>query len=612
MTTQLPLTPTADAAPIPSPRIGARRLLLSAAGLAILVIFGAAAWLLQLTADLPEERGLGDWRSEAEFAAGLGLLAAVALLALLGLVHRRVSQILARGAALQASAESARQQASTLSTLVDNLPLGASLVGSDMRYRAINRLFVEQSGLPAGSLKIGDGVDKFVRLLAAVGEVGPDDGAVGLEEAIDSNLSERLAGQPAQFERRRADGRIIEVRIAPLPGGGFVSTRVDVTEKKKAERHAIETQKMALIGNLTGSVAHDFNNLLGIIIGNLELARPLVKSAGIGADVIGEALDAAMRGAGMTRGLLAFAGRQPLRPERVEINELVTHVMTRVGRSLHDRIEVVLEPGRHVGSVRADPAQLEAAIVEIVNNARDAMPLGGRLTVTTANRRLDDDYAAAHPDATPGHYTMIVVTDTGAGIPPELIGRIFEPFFTTKLRENGTGLGLSTAFGFLRQSGGHITVHSAVGIGTCFRLYLPREPLAAAPSPKADMPVRASGGEKVLVVEDNAALRRVVARQLKELGYQVAEADCAETAYSLLDGEKMDMVFTDIVLPGTTNGLALAKTVAERWSGTKVLLTSGFPDMRPDEQGAARGMRLLSKPYRREELARALREVLDA
>jgi signal transduction histidine kinase/CheY-like chemotaxis protein len=614
MTTLPPLSaPTLPDASPTSPSPGdPRRSLLVAAGIAILVVLGAALWLLQLGSAYPDDPTFTDWRREASLLGGLALAAAGALFGLVILLHRRFGQLLAANAALRDSAQSARRQVSTLSTLVDNLPIGTSLVGGDMRYQAINRLFIEQSGLSSDSLKVGDSVDKFVRLLAEAGEVGRNGGAVGLEEEIDSHLTQRLAGQAAHFDRRRADGRIIEVRIAPLPGGGYVSTRADVTEKRAEERRAIEAQKTALTRNLTGSLAHDFNNLLGVIIGNLELARPLVKAAGSAEDVIGEALDAAMRGAEMTRGLLAFAGRQPLRPEHVDVNALVTKTVQQSARGLHDRVEVVLEPGRDVWPVRCDPARLEAAIVELVDNARDAMPLGGQLTITTANRCLDDDYAAAHPDVAPGDYAMVVVTDTGAGIPPDLIGRIFEPFFTTKLRENGTGLGLSSVFGFLRQSGGHITVHSAAGLGTCFRLYLPRELLATASLPRADTPLRASSGEKVLVVEDNVALRRVVARQLKELGYRVAEADCAEAAYTLLDGEKMDMVFTDIVLPGGTNGFALAKTVTERWSGTKVLLTSGFPDMRPDDEpGANGGVRLLTKPYRKDDLARALREVFD-
>jgi CheY-like chemotaxis protein len=241
------------------------------------------------------------------------------------------------------------------------------------------------------------------------------------------------------------------------------------------------------------------------------------------------------------------------------------------------------------------------------------MPKGGRLIITTANRRLDADYAAAHADVAEGDFVMIEVSDTGIGMTTDIISQVFEPFFTTKETGKGTGLGLSMVFGFLRQSGGHVSVYSEPGVGTTFRLYLPRMVTEALPREIAEArPVEEpAAGETVLVVEDDPAVRRIVLRQLGEFGYRVLECDRAETALELLQREPVDLLFTDIVMPGGLDGIALARMAAERWPALKIVLTSGFPQARVDGNGEVLGnMQLLSKPYRRAELAAALRIAL--
>jgi CheY-like chemotaxis protein len=261
--------------------------------------------------------------------------------------------------------------------------------------------------------------------------------------------------------------------------------------------------------------------------------------------------------------------------------------------------------------VVADPAQLEAALTNLANNARDAMPRGGRLIISTANRQLDSDYAADHTDVVPGDYVMIEVSDTGTGMAAETMAQIFEPFFTTKEQGRGTGLGLSMVFGFLRQSGGHVNVYSELEVGTTFRLYLPRakeeEMVQQSPVPAA---VPQGTGETVLVVEDNAAMRRVSTRQLRDLGYRVLECDRAAAALEILQREQVDLLFTDIVMPGGLDGVELAHIAEERWPTLKILLTSGFPQARVNGDGQLRNFQLLSKPYRREELAAALHAAL--
>jgi PAS domain S-box-containing protein len=387
---------------------------------------------------------------------------------------------------------------------------------------------------------------------------------------------------------------------------------------REGERRLVQAQKMEAIGNLTGGVAHDFNNLLGIIIGNLDLLRGQLSSgAAVGPKIdqlANEALDAALRGADLTRRLLAFARRQSLQPQRVDVNQIVEGISKLVNRTLGDDIEIKLNLGADVCPVNADPSQLGASLINIVNNARDAMPKGGELTIATANRHLDKDYTALYPELAPGNYTLIEVSDTGTGIAPEALNHIFEPFFTTKEQGKGTGLGLSMVFGFVKQSAGHINVYSEVGHGTTFRLYLPCA-TTAADSPEAIAVSEKGGHETILAVEDNEGLRRVVVRQLGDLGYRVLEAEDGNAAFKILESKPVDLLFTDIMMPGGMSGYDLAQRATSRWQALKVLLTSGFPETRLNGNGNGGStvkMQLLTKPYRKDDLARALRKVLDA
>jgi PAS domain S-box-containing protein len=388
----------------------------------------------------------------------------------------------------------------------------------------------------------------------------------------------------------------------------------DISARRKTEAQLHQAQKMEAVGNLTGGMAHDFNNLLGIIGGNLELAAPLVEGRGEAAELIDAALQAVLRGAELTRRLLAFARRQPLQPRPVDINLLVSEMTRLLGRTLGENIEIALDLGSDVWPIVVDPAQLESALVNLATNARDAMPSGGRLMIATGNRTLDADYAAGRTELVPGDYVMIEVSDSGIGMSPQVMRQIFEPFFTTKEVGKGTGLGLSMVFGFIKQSGGHTDVYSEPGVGTTLRLYLPRAKngLDKASTPDSVAAVGACG-ETVLVVEDNEALRRVVVRQLKQLGYRVIAVERAAAALAVLESEHVDLLFTDIVMPGEMDGFALAERVLADRPGIKILLTSGFPEARVNgKSGAlAPSVRLLSKPYRKEELARLLRELFE-
>jgi two-component system CheB/CheR fusion protein len=429
-----------------------------------------------------------------------------------------------------------------------------------------------------------------------------------------------------ELEVCRKDGSVFpaHLSIAEWWAGGhrhFTGILRDLTHEKrellertKLEAQLHQAQKMEAIGNLTGGMAHDFNNMLGVIIGNIDLLRDLKNDDPDVDELTREALDAAFRGAELTRRLLAFARQQPLQPHRVDVNELVSGITRLLSRTLGEDVEISLHLSRELWPIVVDPAQLEASLTNLATNARDAMPDGGRLMVVTGNRCLDDDYAAQHTEVVPGGYVMIEVSDTGSGMTQEVVDRIFEPFFTTKSRDKGTGLGLSMVFGFIKQSGGHISVYSEPGIGTTFRLFMPRMTEdASAYEEDRVVPLAAGKGETVLVVEDNAALRRVVARQLGELGYRVLAAENASAGLQLMEQQSIDLLLTDVVMPGGVNGRELARRARQRWPGIKVIFTSGFSEARlnGDAGPLSSFTPLLGKPYRKEELASAAREALD-
>ncbi len=356
--------------------------------------------------------------------------------------------------------------------------------------------------------------------------------------------------------------------------------------------------------DLIGGLTHDFNNLFGLIIGNLELLRDPQTDQQESLDFSRDALEAAMRGAELTRDLIAFAQRQRLDPRAIDLNKLVTTTAEALSVGLGERIEIVLDLARDIWPVLADPAQLEAALTTLAASAAEAMPEGGRLKIATANRMADHD-----ADLAPGDYATIALTDSGKGIPSDLIDRVFEPF-ATKGRTRGTGLRLGAIFGFMKQSRGHITVNSDVGAGTTFRLYLPRVAAATRSEPRHARPVE-SKGKTVLVVEDDAATRRLAVRHLTALGYGVVEAGNAAVAIATLETEPaIDLLFSDVIMPGEMDGLALAGMVVRRWPKMKIVVTSEVALTKIGDDDIGTRIRLLAKPYRKDDLARTLNEVL--
>jgi len=391
---------------------------------------------------------------------------------------------------------------------------------------------------------------------------------------------------------------------------GLVGFCQDVTERETAAAQLRQAQKMESVGQLTGGLAHDFNNLLAIIIGNLDLISDDLKEGSIEKEFAGTALEAALKGSELTKQLLAFSRRQTLDPRVVELNGLVEGMAPLLRRTLGENVTVKLELTDDLWRTKLDSAQMESSLLNLVINARDAMPGGGVLTVETANATVDPD----NPELPPGDYAVIAVSDTGSGIPPELLAKVVEPFFTTKGVGKGSGLGLSMIYGFAKQSGGQLRIYSEVGHGTTVRLYLPRSE-EAIEAPKAPAAGLVKGrGERILVVEDNVDVRRVAVRQLTELGYQVVEADNGAAGLEVLSQDHgVDLVFTDIVMPGGMTGIEMIAAAREARPDLKALFTTGFTSAATANNSRVTGADMvISKPYRVAELAAKLREALAA
>jgi PAS domain S-box-containing protein len=397
----------------------------------------------------------------------------------------------------------------------------------------------------------------------------------------------------------------------------FVGIIHDVTQRKRTEEQLAQAQKMETVGQLSGGIAHDFNNLLTVILGNTEAlseklrARPDLKMLCDGIFAAGQ------RGAELTKHLLAFGRRQMLQPVAIDCNEMLEDLQRLLQRTLREDIEISLQLTPVLIPALADPTQLESAVINLALNAQDAMPAGGKLTFSTGIAPLDERYRDLNPEVPPGDYVLLCVTDEGIGMPPEVQARAFEPFFTTKDVGKGSGLGLSMVYGFIKQSGGHVAIYSEPSLGTSVRLYLPAAELGRGPATVAvglgehDAP---GGAETILVVEDDPFVRGYAVATLETLGYQVKVASNGPEALTRLNSEeKIDLLFTDIVMPGGVNGWDLAQRAAELRPEIKVLFTSGYAlDTLIANGRVSHGVTILMKPYRKADMAWRVRQALSA
>lgn len=419
-----------------------------------------------------------------------------------------------------------------------------------------------------------------------------------------------------EFILRSKDGRIASVKTHRSGPGGRVTVLSEITRRVQTEEHVRRTQKMEALGKLTGGLAHDFNNYLSVIYGYLELLKLEPDLTDDAHEFIEAALEGASRGAALTRSLLSFARRQPLAPRPTDAGDAVQETLALIRRTLGEDVEIRLHLETDLPRINVDPEQLASSLVNLANNARDAMPHGGLLNISVREVVLDRNQALLHPRANPGRFVLIQVTDSGCGMTPEHRARVLEPFFTTKGPGHGTGLGLSMVYGFVTQSGGHLTLHSRPGEGTSVRLYLPLAvDEAETPDEFCESGDARGGSETVLLVEDNDEVLRSVALQLRSLGYTVVQASRADEALDILEQEEahIDLLFTDIVMPGTMDGVAMSRLAVERFPRLRVLFTSGFAgDLLGRAPEGVRIRTLLNKPYRIHELARAVRGALTS
>ncbi len=408
----------------------------------------------------------------------------------------------------------------------------------------------------------------------------------------------------------------LKARAALNSFNAALRERVDeaIAERSALEAQLVQAQKMEAIGQLTGGVAHDFNNLLQVIAGNLQLIKqdPLVDGRNLAR--INNALSGVERGAKLASQLLAFGRQQPLKPKPINSGRILRDMDDMFRRTLGETVEIETIVAAGLWNCLVDPRQFENALLNLAINARDAMGSVGRLTLEAGNASLDEDYVASHPGAATGQYVMIAVTDTGCGIPQENLSKVFEPFFTTKPPGEGTGLGLSMVFGFVKQSGGHITIYSEEGEGTTVRIYLPRTGKAEMSSrPEGAWVAEEGHGEVVLVVEDDADVRSTAVELITNLGYRVIEASDADSALAILQcGMPIDLLFTDVVMPGKLRSPELARLAKERIPDIGVLFTSGYTQNAIVHAGKLDDdIELISKPYSVERLSRKIKQVLD-
>jgi len=533
--------------------------------------------------------------AERNEVAAASLAAFVALFVLLAtaLILLRTNTRLVR------SEQKLENESAILQTTLDTIRDGIAMFASDGELCVFNAQFFELLEIPTAFARKG------IRL--------PEIRAAAFESVRPLLEESRAVEWEQGYRRISVNAREIDVYRAPVPTGGFVIACIDVTARVQAELVARQAQKMEAIGHLTGGVAHDFNNILQVIGANLERAAQSLRADPETVERIQNALTAVTNGARLTGQLLAFARRQPLDPRSTNVGRTIQDMTDLMRRTLGESIDVECVVAGGLWNTLIDPNQIESAILNLSINARDAMPGGGKLTIEVANAFLDDAYAAQHIEVTPGQYVMVAVSDTGSGMSEDTIERAFEPFFTTKAEGRGTGLGLSQVYGFVKQSGGHIKIYSEPGQGTTVKLYLPRTRKPQEGIGPVATGAPRSRNECVLVVEDDESVRSAVVEMISDLGYTVLKAENADQALTILgSGVTIDLLFTDVVMPGAINTRELARRAQELHPKISVLYTSGYTRNAIVHNGKLDDdVFLLSKPYRRDELARKLRSLLD-
>ncbi len=509
--------------------------------------------------------------------------------------------LLVGAALLVSTVRRATRSERTLKATMDSVREGVAAFDRRGRLRASNAPFAAAAGLSGGA---------NVGAPLPASRLGDAELAERLRALAASARAER---RPALSEYATPDGRHIEIFHNPAEDGGYVVTLLDVTERHRTEAALRQAQALETVGRMTGGVAHDFNNLLTVIIGGLGLLRNAVGRDERAHQRVDMMMTAADRASRLIRQLLAFARRQPLRPQTVNLAPVIQEALPLLRRAVGEVVTVECAVGAGLWNTTVDPAEFQAAVLNLAINSRDAMPDGGKLTIELANATLDEAYASQHAEVHAGQYVLFAITDTGSGMDSATMAQALDPFFTTKPPGEGTGLGLPQVYGLVKQLGGHLKIYSEPGQGTTVKVYLPRslaqETILSRPSPRMTV----TGRETVLLVDDDDLVRTTVGEMLEELGYAVVEAQGGEQALALLQrGDKIDLLFTDVVMPGPLSGRKLADEAKKFDPTLRLLFTSGYTENAIVHHGQLDpGVELLSKPYTREELGARLRRVLD-
>ena len=506
------------------------------------------------------------------------------------------------------------KSAEVLDTLLDAAVDAVIVAGSDGRMTLVNSAACALFGYESNEL-VGQKIDLLI----------PTSQGLNHDDAIRHHIEtgeRHIIGKGRDLEGMRKDGSVFPLHLSvgrgtidgePL----FVGILHDLTRRQAMEGVLVAAQRMEALGQLTGGVAHDFNNILTVIVGNLELLEARLTDES-NKSLVFEALAAAELGASLIGKLLALGRRSHLKPEKLDVNEAVRATVALLGRTLGPNIRVASSLANDIWLTELDSAQLQTALINLVINAQNAMIEGGDIVIRTSNLSIDDDFVSREINLKPGNYVRISLTDNGSGMSADVAKRAFEPFFTTKKVDKGSGLGLSMVYGFARQSGGHATLYSEPDLGTTVSLYFPaikasaKSASASTKSGKA-ISIQPGSGETVLVVEDDSAIRRLSVARLEAMGYRAVAAANADEALKVLDGtSRIDALFADIVMPGSMNGIELARKVRAERPEIAILLTSGFSgDLIQPHNGFSTNFTVLNKPFRQSELANRLRILLS-
>ena len=525
-----------------------------------------------------------------------------------------IANIIAEGwdiSELMETEESLRINEKRYRTLYNSTPVMLHSIGPDGRLLSVSDFWLERLGYERHEV-IGKHSADFLT----------PESRIKAQEALLPQFFAEGRCKDIEYRYITKSGRTIDVLMSAVAEydrhGNFLKSMAvstDMTERKEVERQLLQAQKMESVGQLTGGLAHDFNNLLGVVLGNLQLIERAVDTDEEVLKRIHSAQAAVEKGAELTRRLLAFSRRQPLEAELIEPKPLLENLSEMLQRTLGEEIALECHFTDNMPRIRTDPSQLESAILNLAVNARDAMPDGGALTIEGNVVKLDGKYAVRN-QIKPGEYVQLAVTDTGKGIPADMINQVFEPFFTTKETGKGSGLGLSMVYGFIKQIGGHVSIYSEPGHGTTIRLYLPVDRNNQAKlqrNSNEETSAIEGGNEIILVVEDQADVRDVAAALLKDLGYRVLTAvDGPSGLEMLMSRNDIDLLFTDMVMPGGMSGASLANAARELRPNFPVVFTTGYADaaVLRESQIAETG-NLVTKPYRRDKLGEKIRRALD-